>query len=96
LYHFDRDGLVRRLAAMPLRNRVAFALACAQRMFPAYRAYATRTGRGNAAALDAALDQAWRDTVAGNLLAGQATDLARCEGLVLWVPETLTSSFRIF
>jgi uncharacterized protein YjaG (DUF416 family) len=56
---FDEDDLVRRLDGLAPRLRVAFAAACAERLFPAYELYANVTGRGEAAFLRDALDAVW-------------------------------------
>jgi hypothetical protein len=47
MLHYDEPALVRDLARMDCASRVAFAAACAERLFPAYVEFCERTDRGN-------------------------------------------------
>jgi uncharacterized protein YjaG (DUF416 family) len=58
---FDEDRLKQDLERLPVRLRVAFAAACAERLRPAYLAYAARTSRGDPSMLEALLDRLWSD-----------------------------------
>lgn len=58
---FDETDLVGKLNGLALLPRVAFAAACAERLFPAYEAFSELAGRGDARALGDMLARIWRD-----------------------------------
>jgi uncharacterized protein YjaG (DUF416 family) len=58
---FDETQLVRDLESLLPRMRVAFAAACAERLRPAYLAFAERAGAGDPEAFEASLDRLWSD-----------------------------------
>jgi len=57
--NFDKQKLIADLEGVPPPLRVAFAAACAERQMPAYRAFASQSGLGDAEALRRFLDDAW-------------------------------------
>ena len=57
---FDEPMLIRRLASLPRRARVAFAAACAERMAPAYRLFAKEES-DHISILEQALGHLWSD-----------------------------------
>lgn len=80
---YNEAELVRALSGVPAQLRVAFAAACAERLFPAYAAFSNRTGRGNPVALATILDRVWSDLLGDKMGLEQIhAELARCMGLV--------------
>jgi uncharacterized protein YjaG (DUF416 family) len=83
LLRFDGAELVRQLERLSPLLRVAFAAACAERLFPAYPPFAERSGRGGPRELALMLERLWQD------LEGDPMDpdelqraLDRCETLI--------------
>jgi uncharacterized protein YjaG (DUF416 family) len=64
MHKFDESRVADRLARVSPRARVAFAAACAERLFPTYRQYVARAGVNDDGALRRMLDAAW-DAAAG-------------------------------
>ncbi len=56
---FDEETLQNDLQALGAKGVVAFALACAERMFPNYQAFQAQEDWGNSHSLRVALDMAW-------------------------------------
>jgi len=61
---FDQDGLRRRLVALTPQQRLAFGVACSERLFPNYVVFSDEQGWGSPDSLRAALDLAW-DAILG-------------------------------
>ena len=57
---FDEPDLVARLAALPSKLRVAFAVLCAERQLPNYIRFSETSGLGNPNVLKKALASIWR------------------------------------
>jgi uncharacterized protein YjaG (DUF416 family) len=57
--HYDESEIVRRLSTASTKARALFAVSSAERLFPLFELYASRTDQGSAAQLRAALDAAW-------------------------------------
>jgi hypothetical protein len=62
---FDEKALAAALDRLPELYRTVFAAACAERLMPAYDAFARRSGRGDPKALGDILARLW-DDLAGN------------------------------
>ena len=58
---FDEASVLRKLHGLAVASRVAFAAACAERLFPAYEAFSELAGRGDARALGDMLSRVWED-----------------------------------
>jgi uncharacterized protein YjaG (DUF416 family) len=91
---YNEADLIRALGRIPVPLRVAFAAACAERLFPAYGAFWERAGRGDRAALAAILQDIWRDLLGDKMAVGHVrAKLSRCmalipgEGDTPWVDE---------
>lgn len=56
---FNEEYLVQQLGTTPFYSRCLFAASCAERLFPAYLLFFSKTGIGNAEALRAILDKVW-------------------------------------
>jgi hypothetical protein len=75
--------VVQKLSALPSILQVAFAAACAERLFPAYGAFCRSAGRGDEAALRELLDRVWDDLLGNKMTVKQVQDaLARCMDLI--------------
>lgn len=61
---FDPDGLRKLLLGLAPQQRLAFGLACSERLYPNYTVFAREQGWGEPETLRAALDLAW-DAVLG-------------------------------
>jgi uncharacterized protein YjaG (DUF416 family) len=61
MLRFDEAELVQNLERLSIWQRVAFAVACAERLRPAYLSFSERTGRGNSLDFEDALDRLWLD-----------------------------------
>ena len=83
LLRHDEEQLRGLLEDLQLPYRTAFAAACAERQFPNYLRFATRTGRGDPVVLRAALKALWSD-LAGQHLSNHELqrDLDRCMALM--------------
>lgn len=58
---YDERELVGQLERLPAKLRAAFAAACAQRLLPAYEAFAKKSHRGDARRLASILERLWSD-----------------------------------
>ena len=56
---FSEETIAQALNKLPARGQLAFALSCAERLFPNYRAFVREQGGGDADALRCALDMGW-------------------------------------
>jgi uncharacterized protein YjaG (DUF416 family) len=91
---FDEMALAAALDRLPEPHRTVFAAACAERLMPAYDAFATRSGRGDPKALSDILARLW-DDLAGNAMTSaqlqslidDCMKLIPREDEVPWVPE---------
>ena len=80
---FDEPDLVARLAALPSKLRVAFAVLCAERQLPNYIRFSERSGLGNPNVLKEALASIWEDLQGQPLATAQLeTILERCMALI--------------
>jgi hypothetical protein len=79
---FDEPQLIQELERLTPPLRVAFAAACAERLLPAYLAYAGRHEIGNPGTLRAALDGAWLVALGGDLTFDPEQEFERCAALV--------------
>lgn len=59
MFRYDEANLVGTLATLRATERVAFAAACAERLFPAYLAFCQRTERDDHADVRSILDHVW-------------------------------------
>ncbi|HVV81526.1 MAG TPA: DUF416 family protein [Kofleriaceae bacterium] len=83
MLHFDEAGLVDDLRRVSGNSRVAFAAACAQRLFPAYDKYCQRAGAGDQDELAQILERVWQHLIGAPMTGEQVRkDLARCMALV--------------
>jgi len=64
---FDEAWLVEQLERLPRRGRVAFALACAERLYGPYGPYADRVWYGESGELSAVLERLWRECEAAEV-----------------------------
>jgi len=71
MLRFDEADLVRALARVTVKSRVAFAAACAERLFPAYEDFCKRTGRGDRKALAGILKRIWEHMLGDEMKAEQ-------------------------
>ena len=82
MLHYDEATLVRDLARMSIKFRVAFAASCAERLFPAYEAFSSRAGRGDRV-LGAILEQVWQHLLGDEMSTEQIRlALSRCMALI--------------
>ena len=65
MMRFDEERYLSYLRGLPRELRVVFAVACAERLLPAYRAYVDSGGPGNYPLLQAAMADAWLWTQGG-------------------------------
>jgi uncharacterized protein YjaG (DUF416 family) len=92
--NFSEQWLIKKLDELPAPLRVLFAATAAERLLPAYLNYSRLTGRGNPAALSAALERLWRD-IEGQRMNGEQVEeslelvmkLIPREDDSSWVPE---------
>jgi uncharacterized protein YjaG (DUF416 family) len=94
LLRYSEPDLVQAIERLSNAARAAFAAACAQRLFPAYVKYATKTGKGDPKAMGEVLSRLWRDLTEMSMLDAEVDrDIARCMELIPkeddrpWVPE---------
>jgi hypothetical protein len=59
MHKFDEAELLGRLGGLPALARVAFAAACAERLYPTYARYIAHAGSADSGALRGMLDTAW-------------------------------------
>jgi uncharacterized protein YjaG (DUF416 family) len=80
---YNEPQLVQRLSALPSILQVAFAAACAERLFPAYGVFCRSAGRGDEATLREVLDRVWDHLLGNKMTVDQVQDaLARCMDLI--------------
>jgi uncharacterized protein YjaG (DUF416 family) len=60
-HRFDEPELKAQLDRLPREHRAAFAAACAERLFPAYKRFARDAGQADPERLRTALDRLWND-----------------------------------
>jgi uncharacterized protein YjaG (DUF416 family) len=58
---YDVKEMVEQIERLPKGRRTVFAATCAERLLPAYAAFAARTGRGDPSKLRGFLDRLWAD-----------------------------------
>ena len=77
------EALKAALKMLPRRTQGAFAAACAERLYPAYAAYAQRSGLDDEGLVRRALDLAWAWAKTGVIEDPDPSDLVeRCAGLI--------------
>jgi hypothetical protein len=81
VYSFDDSRLEKRLGDLSDDSRRLFALTCAERLFPLYRAFNERSGRGDPDPLRKTLDQLWNSLLRGEPWADQSF-LEQCDSLI--------------
>ncbi len=92
--HFNEQWLIKKLNELSPLLRVLFAAIAAERLSPAYLNYSRLTGRGDPAALSAALERLWRD-IEGERMDGeevqenleQVMKLLARQNDNSWIPE---------
>ncbi len=83
MLHYKEADLVRALARVAVRLRVAFAAACAERLLPAYEDFCKRARRGDQTALSGILKRVWEHLLSQEMTAEQIrTELNRCMALI--------------
>jgi uncharacterized protein YjaG (DUF416 family) len=94
----DQMRLKQELQQLPESSRLLFALACAQRLYPAYVQFSKKTGSGDPAKLSTILERLWRDAGGEAISPGQLqADIDACMGLIPdeddqpWVIEQATA-----
>ncbi len=76
-------ALKARLKGLPRRTQAAFAVACAERLYPSYAAFLAAGGRDDEALVRQALDLAWEGATAGLVQHADPADLVeRCVALI--------------
>jgi uncharacterized protein YjaG (DUF416 family) len=78
MLRYDENALLERLTGASARARTLFAAQNAERMFPLYEDFATRTGNGDPSRMREALDGAWA-AVGGAFV--DPAELERLQGL---------------
>lgn len=83
MLRYDEAALVRDLGRVGRNSRIAFAAACAERLFPAYDNFCRRAGRGDRDALAGILKRVWQHLL-GDKMSGEQVraDLQRCMELI--------------
>ena len=80
---FNESALVGELRELPPPYRVAFAAACAERLFPAYVTFCERAGRGDPGGLAEMLRSVWTDLLGDKPDPARLRDeLNRCMALI--------------
>jgi uncharacterized protein YjaG (DUF416 family) len=80
---FDESELARKIEQLAKQQRVAFAAACAQRLFPSYNRFAQKTGRGNSATLMSLLEALWKDLNQNQMSEAEIdSSISVCMGLI--------------
>jgi hypothetical protein len=83
MLRYDKAALVRDLARVGIKSRVAFAASCAERLFPAYEDFWRRAGRGDRATLAEALEAVWQHLLGDEMSTEQIrAELGRCMALI--------------
>jgi uncharacterized protein YjaG (DUF416 family) len=86
ILRYDEPKVIKTLANLPSKLRVAFALLCAERALPGYVAFCERTGNGNVEALNSILDRVWRD-LGGSAMSEEELDASFERAMNLIPPE---------
>lgn len=60
ILQYDETALRDELARMSNKSRVAFAVACAERMFPVYEEFCKKSGKGELLVLSGILERIWQ------------------------------------
>jgi uncharacterized protein YjaG (DUF416 family) len=80
---FNENQLIEALSELPLKNRVAFAASCCERLLPNYEAFYCHEKWGDYGYLNCALESVWRFVTAGKLPTKQLSDLIyQCESVI--------------
>jgi len=83
MHKFDRDELLVRLNRLDHQRRTAFAVTCAQRLFPAYELFCKRTNRGHPGDVRKGIQEVWRSLTGTGKGTRDLNKMAqRCEELV--------------
>jgi uncharacterized protein YjaG (DUF416 family) len=83
MLRYDEADTIRALAAIPRNSRVAFAAACAERLFPAYEDFCRKDRRGDQAAMAEILERVWKHLLGDEIEAEQIrAELTRCMALI--------------
>jgi uncharacterized protein YjaG (DUF416 family) len=93
---YDETRLIKKLDTLPKHLRVVFAALCAERILPAYSAFAERAGTGDSSYLRSILNRLWRDLEGEGLSNDQIQDLDSCLGLIPDENEGQWSSLRAY
>lgn len=83
-FFYDDDRIARELVCLPQNARLAFAISCAERLFPNYLAFSKKCGWGDARPIRFALDEAWCSLENGHRTHGNG---ALREACLLVAPE---------
>jgi len=95
MWTHDEHRLVADLERLTATRKVAFALACAERLIPSYQRFAVLTGRGQPQVLTSSLERLWSDVLGEHhstdvelaiLLDGVMNQVPR-EDDEHWIPE---------
>lgn len=81
LLMYDEDATVDRLCELDSVSRVVFAACCAERLFPAYRAFIRVYREPDVASIREILDRLWMDLARGDMLRSVSADLEACVAL---------------
>lgn len=80
---FNENELVKALSELPLRNRVAFAASCCERLLPNYQAFNFQDKWGDVTLLNCALEIVWRFVRGASFPTQQVSDLIyQCETVI--------------
>lgn len=92
-HRYNEQALIEKLQKIPSESRVAFALLCAERLLPMFKAFHEETGKGNFSALASIADRLWKD-IAGEKMANEEIE-AKLETCMGSMPseEDASSSF---
>jgi uncharacterized protein YjaG (DUF416 family) len=94
---YDESRLIAMLNALPTELRVAFAALCAERLMPAYTAFARRLGHKDAVQLTSILGRVWRAVDNGAMAEEDLlSNLDVCMGLIQAEDEGEWSSLRAY
>lgn len=85
IFRFDERQLVLTLERLSPRLRVIFAAACAERLLPAYEAFSSLTGRGDAGALTHLLAWLWESIASGQKPGSEAD--AKIDACMRLIPQ---------
>jgi uncharacterized protein YjaG (DUF416 family) len=94
---YDEAHLIKKLETLPKHLRVVFAALCAERIVPAYSAFAERTGSGEPSYLVSVLNRLWQDLEGHEMSNEQIQeDLDACLELIRDENEGQWSSLRAY